>query len=214
MTTLFAPVRFKPVPPANVEIRKMKMSGFSWNSSIIGIPSGSNSNKYKENEKNEWAKTYAQPLRPTHPVEGNRSLNNGQGKISCNPCFAMMYRLLFLRWNASIRNNLIDLVKIKTLLVESWCHSWRRFSNILEFYISKSFVYFSDRGSPTTCHNTVAEALLGRTSERCYLGKRTYREFYAYLSNIYISSALDPHDQVIVYLFWGIRWSCGLSSVN
>lgn len=38
MMTLFAPVRFNPVPPASVEIRKIYMLGSSWNWSIIGIP--------------------------------------------------------------------------------------------------------------------------------------------------------------------------------
>ena len=38
MTTLFAPTRFNPVPPASVEIKKIHVSGFLWNLSIIGIP--------------------------------------------------------------------------------------------------------------------------------------------------------------------------------
>ena len=38
MTTLLAPVRFKPVPPASVEMTKMNTSGSLLNLSIIGIP--------------------------------------------------------------------------------------------------------------------------------------------------------------------------------
>jgi hypothetical protein len=38
MTTLFAPTRFNPVPPASVEIKKIHVSGFLWNRSIMGMP--------------------------------------------------------------------------------------------------------------------------------------------------------------------------------
>ena len=38
MTTLFAPTRFNPVPPASVEIKKIHVSGSLWNLSIMGIP--------------------------------------------------------------------------------------------------------------------------------------------------------------------------------
>lgn len=37
-TTLFAAVRFRPVPPASVEMRKTKMSGSFWNFSITAPP--------------------------------------------------------------------------------------------------------------------------------------------------------------------------------
>lgn len=38
MTTLFAAVRFSPVPPAMVEMRNTNMSGSSWNWSINAMP--------------------------------------------------------------------------------------------------------------------------------------------------------------------------------
>lgn len=38
MTTLLAPVKFRPVPPASVDIKKMNMSVSAWKVSIMVIP--------------------------------------------------------------------------------------------------------------------------------------------------------------------------------
>lgn len=38
ITTLFAPTRLRPVPPARVLIRKIQTFGSLWNLSILGIP--------------------------------------------------------------------------------------------------------------------------------------------------------------------------------
>lgn len=117
------PVRFNPVPPARVEMRKIKISGSEWNLSIIGIPLGK-FNKLDSMRKKVSA--YDQVVWCFRPVSRTHNLNEIMSPI--------IYRRRVdprcaFKWNSSISINLTDLVKIRILFVGSFFHSLSNNSN-------------------------------------------------------------------------------------
>ena len=134
MTTLLAPVRLSPVPPASVEIKNMNTSGELLNLSIIGMPK-----HYEKQGSSKIMKRNHTICLFDASIKLQKAIIYGipVEKIPIKTYENYTVLRLVPRWNSNISRSLTDLVKIRTLFVRSFFHSLRRTSKALNRSFSK-----------------------------------------------------------------------------